>query len=35
MKKAKIQKVMIQLIIISVVIASYTLPVLARGGGGP
>ncbi len=28
------KKVMIQVILISVVVASYALPVLARGGGG-
>lgn len=28
------KKRMVQLLIISVVIASYTLPVLARGGAG-
>ncbi len=28
------KKVMVQVILISVVIASYALPVLARGGGG-
>ena len=29
------KKVMIQLFIVSVVVASYALPVLACGGGGP
>ncbi len=29
------KKLMIQLFVISVVIATYALPVLARGGGGP
>jgi hypothetical protein len=29
------KKVMIQIFVISVVVASYALPVLARGGGGP
>ena len=29
------KRLMIQLFVISVVIATYVLPVLARGGGGP
>jgi hypothetical protein len=29
------KKVMIKIFVISVVVASYVLPVLARGGGGP
>jgi hypothetical protein len=29
------KKVMIQIFVISVVVASYALPVLARGGSGP
>lgn len=28
------KKVMIQFFVVSVVVASYALPVLARGGGG-
>jgi hypothetical protein len=29
------KRLMVQLFVISVVIATYALPVLARGGGGP
>jgi len=29
------KRLMVQLFVISVVIATYVLPVLARGGGGP
>jgi len=34
-KEEKMKKLMVQLFIISVVIATYALPVLACGGGGP
>ncbi len=33
-RKLEMKKVMIKLIIVSVVVASYALPVLARGGAG-
>jgi hypothetical protein len=29
------KRLMVQLFVISVIIATYALPVLARGGGGP
>jgi len=34
-KEEKMKKLMVQLFIIGVVIATYALPVLACGGGGP
>ena len=34
-KEEKMKKLMVQLFIIGVVIATYALPVLANGGAGP
>jgi len=34
-RRKTMKKLMVQLFVISVVIATYALPVLATGGGGP